>query len=148
MANVIEGGCRCGAVRYALASETMPRAYACHCLDCQTWSGSAFSLQVVVSEGQLSVSGPVVIYELTTPSGHTSRQRMCGVCHTRIFNTNSSRPGIAVVRAGTFDASDQLDVVAHIWTKRKQRWVAIPDSAAQWDETAPPAEFVSVLAQR
>jgi len=45
-----------------------------------------------VPEAVLAVTGPVVVYELTTPSGRTSRQRLCGVCHTRIYNTNSARP--------------------------------------------------------
>ena len=42
---------------------------------------------------------------------------MCGICHARVYNTNSSRPGVAVVRAGTLDRSDELDVAAHIWAK-------------------------------
>ena len=111
------GGCRCGAVRYTLAMEAMPRAYACHCLQCQTWSGSAFSEQILMREEQVSVEGPVVLYELTT-GDRTSRQRMCGICHTRIYNTNTRRPGLAVVRAGTLGRSAELNVVAHIGTKR------------------------------
>ena len=110
----IEGGCRCGAVRYKLALDALPPTYACHCLDCQTWSGSAFSQQTFVPEAALAVSGPVVVYEFTTPSGRTSTQRMCGVCHARIYNTNSARPNVAVVRAGTLDRSNELRVVAHI----------------------------------
>ena len=49
-----EGGCRCGAVRYKLALDTLPLTYACHCLDCQTWSGSAFSQQTFVPEAALA----------------------------------------------------------------------------------------------
>lgn len=29
----IEGGCRCGAVRYKLVLDALPPTYACHCLD-------------------------------------------------------------------------------------------------------------------
>ena len=105
----VGGGCRCGAVRYTLALDDLPPTYACHCTDCQTWSGSAFSQQAVVAEGTIEASGPIAIYELTGQSGRVSRQRMCGVCHTRIFNTNSARPGMAVVRAGTLDRSNELD---------------------------------------
>ena len=42
------GGCRCGAVRYTLAVDALPKAYACHCHQCQKWTGSAFSLQALV----------------------------------------------------------------------------------------------------
>ena len=34
---------------------------------CQTWSGSAFSLQTFLPEAALAVPGPIVVYELTTP---------------------------------------------------------------------------------
>ena len=80
-----------------------------------------------------------------TTEDRVSRQRVCATCHTRIYNTNSARPGLAVVRAGTLDDSDKLEVVAHIWTKRKQAWVIIPPGVPCWDETPPPAEFMAAL---
>jgi hypothetical protein len=132
-------------VRYTLGLDNLPPTYACHCTDCQTWSGSAFSQQAVVAESAIEASGPIVIYELTSPSGRVSRQRMCGVCHTRIFNTNSARPGIAVVRAGTLDRSNELIVTAHIWTRSKQPWLELPDGAPAWSETPPPEEMAKAL---
>ncbi len=140
------GGCRCGLVRYRIELDNPPRAYACHCLDCQTWSGSAFSEQVLIAENSLAIDGPITTFELTDPSGRVSRQRVCSTCHTRIFNTNSGLPGIAALRAGTLDASDQLDIVAHIWTRRKQPWILLPEDIPAWPESAPPQEFVAVLA--
>ena len=144
----IDGGCRCGAVRYELALGALPSTYACHCLDCQTWSGSAFSQQTFLPEAALTVTGPVVVYEFTTPSGRSSTQRMCGVCHTRIYNSNSARPNVAVVRAGTLDRSNELNVVAHIWVKRKQHWLTLPEGVPNWPESAPAAELLQALAQR
>ena len=141
----ILGGCRCGAVRYRLALDELPRTYACHCRDCQTWSGSAFSQQAFVPESALTVTGPLVVYEFTSPSGSISTQRMCGTCHARIFNTNSARPGVMVVRAGTLDLSDELDVVAHIWVKRKQPWLTLPADVPAWPEAAPGAELMRAL---
>jgi hypothetical protein len=131
-----------------LALDALPRTYACHCLDCQTWTGSAFSQQTYQPEASLDVSGPLAVYELTTPSGRTSVQRMCALCHTRIYNSNSARPGIVVVRAGTLDRSDELDVVAHIWVKRKQPWLKLPETVPSWNEAAPIAELVQALAPR
>ena len=149
MTNTIEGGCRCGAVRYRVATDTLPRVYACHCRDCQTWSGSAFSLQFILPENQLEVTGEPHLYERTSPeSGRTSYQRGCPVCLTRVYNTNSARPGLAVVRAGTLDRSDELNVVAHIWTKRKMTGIVIPDGVPSWPEGAPPADFAAVLLGR
>lgn len=143
----LEGGCRCGRVRYRVALDRLPRAYACHCRDCQTWSGSAFSVQFILPEDQLEVTGEPAVFELTSPtSGRTSRQRGCPVCFTRVYNTNSARPGLVVVRAGTLDRSDEVEVVAHIWTSRKMGGIVIPDAVPSWPEGAPPADFAAALA--
>jgi hypothetical protein len=140
MAEKILGGCKCGAVRYQIDVHNLPLTYACHCLDCQTWSGSAFSQQALLPENALSISGPIEIVEFNT-SGRISRQRFCPTCQTRIFNTNSARPGLVVLRAGTLDRSNELQAVAHIWVKRKQSWIGLPPDVARWDEGAPAQEF-------
>lgn len=140
----LEGGCRCGAVRYRLAVDRLPRSYACHCHQCQRWSGSAFSQQVIVPEGALSLSGPTAVYEITT-ADRTSRQRFCALCHSRIFNTNTRRPGIAVVRAGSLDRSEELDCVLHIFVMHKQRWVVIPEGVPVYPEWAPPEAMMAAL---
>ena len=128
MSNTFEGGCRCGRVRYKAMLDQLPRVYACHCLDCQTWSGSAFSLQFILGEDQLEVSGEPGLFELTSPDGtRTSRQRACPVCFTRVYNTNTRRPGMAVVRAGTLDDTSWLRPTVHLWTRSKQPWITLPD---------------------
>jgi hypothetical protein len=148
MSEFIEGGCRCGAVRYRIKADKLPNAYACHCRDCQTWSGSAFSLQCIVPEGALEVTGEPHLYERTIEDGNgarTSFQRGCTTCITRVYNTNSRRPGIAMIRAGTLDRSDELAIVAHIWAKRKLKDIDIPQGVPSWPEGAPPADFAAVM---
>lgn len=141
---MISGQCRCGDVRYTIAAEKLPAAYACHCHQCQRWTGSAFSLQALVSEDQLALTGPVVVYERTT-GDRVSTQRVCGSCHSRIYNTNTRRPGVAVVRAGTLDRSEELVCKAHIFVAYRQGWFAIPADAPQWDEMPTPHEFILAL---
>jgi hypothetical protein len=146
MSEPIEGGCRCGRIRYRARLDQLPRVYACHCLDCQTWSGGAFSVQFILPEDQLEVRGEPALFELISPDGsRTSRQRACPACFARIYNSNTRRPGMVVVRAGTLDRSDELSIVAHIWTKRKMAGIDLPDGVSAWPEGAPPAEFVAVL---
>ena len=141
-----EGGCRCGEVRYTLALDEMPATYACHCHQCQRWSGSAFSQNLFVLEDMLSVTGPIVTFEKVTED-RTSTQRFCGTCHCRIYNTNTRRPGLAVVRAGTLDRSEECDCVAHIFTATKQRWFVLPDGVPSWPEMAPPEAMRDLLSK-
>jgi hypothetical protein len=148
MSETIEGGCRCGQIRYCMKLDRLPNVYACHCLDCQTWSGSAFSLQFIVPEEALEVTGTPYLYERVSDDGaRISRQRGCARCLTRVYNTNTRRPGRAWVRAGTLDRSDELPIVAHIWTKRKLKGIDIPSDVPSWPEGAPLAEFLAVLSR-
>lgn len=140
----LAGQCRCGACRYTIDLPELPFVYACHCHICQRFSGSAFSLQALIREDQLAVTGPVIVYELTT-GDRTSVQRFCGTCHTRLYNTNTRRPGVAVVRAGTLDRSEELECRAHIFTNYKQRWVTLDPAVPQWGEAAEPGPFVAAL---
>ena len=146
MSEIFEGGCRCGAIRYRVTAEKLPNVYACHCRDCQTWSGSAFSLQIILPEDRFEVTGEPLLYERTSPeSGRISRQRGCPVCICRVYNTNSARPGFVTLRAGTLDRSNELNVVAHIWTKRKMKGIVIPEGVPSWPESAPPSDFIAAL---
>jgi hypothetical protein len=50
----IEGGCRCGRVRFRLSEQPWLEA-ACHCRGCQRMTASAFSTTLVVPEGGFAV---------------------------------------------------------------------------------------------
>jgi hypothetical protein len=146
MTEVFEGGCRCGRIRYSVAAKHLPNAYACHCRDCQTWSGSAFAMQIITSEEHFKLTGEPALFELPSADGsRTSRQRACPACFTRLFNTNTARPGYVVVRAGTLDRSNELKIVAHIWTTRKVQGIDIPAGVLVWPEGPPVAEFMAAL---
>lgn len=143
----LTGGCRCGAVRYDVALPDLPVVYACHCTDCQTWSGSAFTEQFFVAADALRVTGEVVEYRFVNPMGRVSVQRFCPTCHVRLYNTNMARPAIVNVRAGTLDRSAELDVRTHIWVRSKQPWVCLPNDAKVFGEAAP-METVIALTQQ
>ena len=141
----IEGGCRCGATRYTVAIEALPQTYACHCLHCQTWSGSAFTLNALLPEALLAVTGPVAWHQHDGTGGHLSRHQVCGICHTRIANTNGAVPGLVVLRVGTLDDSDRIAPIAHIWTRRKQPWLVLPADIPNWPEAPSPDAFAMAL---
>jgi hypothetical protein len=148
MQNSGQGGCQCGKVRYTLKAKELPRTYCCHCLDCQTGTGTAFSQTPRVAETEIELLGATEIFEVTSSTGSTgqiSRRYSCRSCFTRLYNSNSTRPGIIALRAGTLDESHTLKVVAHIWTKRKQSWIVLPEDVKCWPESAPIDEFATVV---
>ncbi len=51
-----------------------------------------------------------------------------------------------MIRAGTFDDSHRLAVVAHMWTRRKQPWLTIDPQVPAWPEGPPQAaEFFRLI---
>ncbi len=50
----LDGGCRCGAIRYRVTG--MPAfTFACHCTDCRQLTASAFSIGLAVPEDGFAV---------------------------------------------------------------------------------------------
>ena len=54
--NWYEGGCHCGAVRYAFG-EAPEFTFYCHCNDCQKTTGSPFSIELMLRDETFSVTG-------------------------------------------------------------------------------------------
>ena len=123
------GGCPCEAVRFAV--NAMPLlVYACHCTECQRWSGSAFGLSMPVAAGSFALTcGRLKLWCRTGASGVESSYWFCGDCGGGIYGASDSRPGIITVRAGTLDDTSWLRPTAHIYLGSAQAWERIPNNA-------------------
>ncbi|MBS0482411.1 MAG: GFA family protein [Proteobacteria bacterium] len=105
------------------------RAYACHCTDCQTRSGSAFGIQQSVLSADMTIDGPLITGRHVQPSGAVAGIVACEKCLTRIYTSNDQRPGIVNLRAGTLDNSRDVIPAAHLWVSSKLHWVIVPVDA-------------------
>ena len=108
--------------------------YACHCTDCQSRTGSAFSEHMLFALADLTCEGELDTAEYTEPSGAQSKIYGCAKCKARIYAVNNSREGMASLRCGTLDNSSEVIPAAHIWIKSKQPWIALPDDAVTMEE--------------
>lgn len=140
MKGELTGGCLCGAVRYTLKEGFRFLPYACHCTDCQSRTGSAFSEHMLFARPDLSIEGELDEGVFTQPSGAVSSIWGCSVCKARIFAENSTRPGFASLRCGTLDLSADIIPVAHLWVRSKQSWIIIPEGVKSMDEQPRTAE--------
>jgi len=141
----LTGSCRCGAVRLTISVPQLPAIYCCHCLLCQSSSGSAFSEQAIVPEEALAAAGPILDHSFRRPDGGRGHHRLCSQCYTRLWSTNDLFPRFAFIRAGTLDRSQELIPAAHMWAKRKQPWIEIAADVPQWSENPPPHELIKAL---
>ena len=117
-----QGGCVCGAARYELSGEPIT-TYCCHCTRCQSRSGSAFGISMIVSEDSLnSLEGELTEHVLAVEDRQYPFQR-CAECGTPLWATAPHLPGVAVLFPGTLDDSGWVKPKAHIWTQSAQKWV-------------------------
>ena len=121
----VEGGCQCGAVRYALLAS--PHAvYRCHCTDCRRFSGAAFGISMPINRADLRLlKGEPSALDKPADSGRIVKMFYCPSCLTRLWQHPQGADTLAVLRAGTLDDIDWADPVGNIWTRSKVSWVAI-----------------------
>lgn len=126
MAEKLEGGCACGAVRFRLKSEPM-FVHCCHCLDCQRQTGSAFVLNALIETDRMEVlSGAPAAVPMPTDSGRPHDIYRCPLCQTAVWSDYGRRPALRFVRVGTLDRPSALRPDVHIFTRSKQPWVGLP----------------------
>ena len=135
-----DGRCQCGRCRYTVNASPYV-AYACHCMECQKLSSSAFaSLMHVPSESVELTRGSPVSRERIADSGNVLETWFCPSCGSTLFAQNSSRPRVRTIHTGTLEHADDVEIDAHIWVKRKLPWVELPErhrffeGAGDWSE--------------
>lgn len=127
------GGCQCGALRYRIRADPLA-VTACHCSDCQTQSGSAFSMSMVVGENDFEwTAGTPRIYHTNADSGATKECLFCAECGVRILNRLGSMPGTLNVKPGTLDDTSGVAPTLHVWLVNKQPWLVIPEGTRSFD---------------
>lgn len=126
MADRLEGGCACGAVRYRLNSAPM-FVHCCHCRDCQRQTGSAFVLNALIETDRITLlSGRPEPVPVPTDSGRPHLIHRCPDCRTAMWSDYGGRGVLRFVRVGTLDDPSALPPDVHIYTRSKLPWVALP----------------------
>ena len=127
-----EGGCACGAVRYRLTADPL-FVHCCHCSNCQRQTGSAFVVNLLIEADRVEVlAGDPQPVDVPRDDGSTQRIFRCPTCHVAVFS-EYGRPEVRFVRAGTLDDPTSVTPDAHIYTRSKVGWVALPDSVPAFE---------------
>ncbi len=116
----ISGSCGCGQVQYLVNVPKSPWTYACHCGQCQSYSGSAFALYTPAYLAQLTIyAGSSAKDWKVRSDGTKSTVTFCPLCGSKLVSVNSYRPDLVFLRSGTLDCVPELSPAAHMWTVRK-----------------------------
>jgi hypothetical protein len=129
-AEVHNGGCFCGAVRYAVMGNASFLCF-CHCTSCRRAAGATpvawgtFKLSDFrVSHGHLG--------KMVTSPGVTRGH--CEQCGTSLTYQHEKRAADIDVTLATFDDTAGLRPTAHIWVEDRLPWVQIGDGLPQYSK--------------
>ena len=94
----------------------------CHCTDCQTLSGSAFTAFVPVAKESLRMRGEPRIYVKTAESGNRRAQAFCPECGTRLYASAEKDPPVFNLRLGTVRQRAALTPKSQVWCRSALPW--------------------------
>ena len=100
----------------------------------------------MLPESAICFQGAATTFALNGAERAASEHIGCEACMTRLANRNSAVPGMLILRAGTLVRSREIEPYVHIWTSRKQPWIALPANAQAFHRTPTPAEFQAAVA--
>jgi hypothetical protein len=118
----IDGACHCGKISYE-ADVDLENVGVCHCTDCQTLGGTAFSLFVQVPKESFRLCGEPRIYVKTAESGNRRAQAFCPECGTRLYAAAEKDSPVFNIRVGTARQRAQLRPKVQLWCRSALPWV-------------------------
>ena len=128
--SVFSGKCLCGNVSYQCHSE--PKAiFNCHCEDCRRATGSVFGTNLFVPETKVEISGKVSSYSHISDSGSTMTKRFCPNCGSLLFGSNSAKPNVVSIRAGTVDQLPLIKPQINLFMDKKVPSTSIDENLKQ-----------------
>lgn len=121
-----EGGCLCGAVRYAV-SGPLRAVVLCHCTQCRRSTGHFMAATAARHRHfRLLSQAPLRWYE----SSSEARRGFCGRCGSVLFWQGTGRDYISIA-AGTLDGTTELKSACHIFVADKGDYYSIDDGLPQ-----------------
>ena len=116
----LEGGCHCGAIRYAVEGEALTHLL-CHCADCRRHAGAPMVGWTAYPTEALAVKKGVT---KTYRSSEQGSREFCADCGTGLFYGNALLlPGIVDVQSATLDNPDAIPAEMHIQVAERIGWM-------------------------
>ena len=128
-----KGGCECKSVRYQFTGEPLT-CYACHCTDCQTSSGSAFSLSMIINSSDIEVTEGELTVNYLNVNGVEVKRHHCAKCGAALWFSAAEYPNIYALKPGTFDDTKWFKPVAHLWIRSAQPCVIFDKNTKQYQK--------------
>jgi len=135
-AEILEGGCGCGQVRYRVTGGPI-FVNNCHCRQCQAQTGSTTVVNAFFESDRVELlQGETCTSNFVAGSGGPHVVVRCAACSTALW---SHYPGFGIlgagVRVGTLDDPAAVRPDAVIFASERMPWVALPDDIPVFEKT-------------
>ena len=121
------GQCLCGAV--TLRAEISGAIQACHCVQCQRWTGGGPYLCVRVSDLQVTGAEYLAAYH----ASEWGERAVCGTCGSTVYWRMQGKPPDSVA-VGLLDDQSGLHVGEEIFVDYRPAWLPAFEGATQSTE--------------
>lgn len=134
-----EGQCLCGAVQI---TATLPKAeiQACHCSQCQRWTGGGPLYAIRVKDLQISGSEAIRNFH----ASDWGERAFCGTCGTNIYWKLQGR-SVAFVAPGLLNDKTGLELTEEIFVDHRPDWLPARAGATQSTEAQMKAQLNAFL---
>jgi hypothetical protein len=119
---VLEGGCLCRAIRYALRGPVLFVSQCC-CRDCQKATGTGHTTIVAVRSDQFRITqGSPNTFRSRGDTGGEVVRHFCRNCGGRLY-TSGTLPGeVLLVQAGSLDDPNRITPESVVYLKDALHW--------------------------
>ena len=118
----ITGQCHCGAISFTALIDPA-KIVACHCADCQAFSGAPYRAVAFATAENFHMTGAPQHYVKTAASGNPRAQGFCGNCGTQLYATEPESPKLYGIRLGCVNERAQLAPTIQIWGNSAMPWL-------------------------
>jgi hypothetical protein len=119
----LEGGCACGAVRYAVAGQPF-HASLCHCIDCRRALGASPVAWFSVRPGEFRLlRGRMQEHRSSPPV----LRGFCAECGTSLTFRAETSPDEIDIATATLDDPRSTPPGLHLWTSQALPWALAED---------------------
>ncbi|WP_421578361.1 GFA family protein [Shinella sp. M31] len=116
--------CSCGALSVVAQGEP-EKVSACHCLECQRRTGSAFGIALFFANEAVETFGSTTSFSRLGASGRPIEFHFCPSCGSTVFWKPAFRPGMTAVAFGCFEVKDGLKPTQSVYEEHRHPWVGI-----------------------
>jgi len=124
----LEGGCLCGAVRFAVAGEATNPCY-CHCTSCRRASGAPFVAWATFPRRGFRLAQGTLAAVRSSPQ---VTRGFCSACGTSMTYAHDARPEEVDVALAALDEASAVAPEYHIWVADKLSWLTLGDGLPQY----------------